>query len=78
MDSNKFNPSSIGGMLAFFGLFSSVLSFFGYNLKILMWIDSWGPTVGWIIRIGLILVGGALFFLFREKEEEIEVNSETE
>ena len=25
-----------------------------------MWIDSWGPTVGWVIRIGCVVLGAVL------------------
>ncbi|MDY7395921.1 hypothetical protein UMM65_11750 [Aureibaculum sp. 2210JD6-5] len=66
--------SKLGGYIAIFGVASIILSFFNYNLRILMWIDSWGTTVGWIIRIGLIVLGAALFFLgARDTEEEPEV-----
>ena len=50
----------IGATIALFGILSIVLSFIGYNLRILMWIDSWGVGAGWGIRIGLIVVGGVL------------------
>jgi len=56
---------SIGGFLAAAGVMSSVMIFFGYNLKILMWIDMWGPAIGWVIRIALIVGGIALVILSR-------------
>ena len=61
----------LGGFLALAGVVSAVLSFVGYELRLLMWIDSWGTGVGWGIR-GALLVGGlALMFLIpSEKEEE--------
>lgn len=55
--------ANLGGFLAISGIISSVLYLIDYNLKILMWIDSWGSTMGWVIRGGLILAGAALFFL---------------
>lgn len=44
-----------------------------------MWVDKWGTSTGWIIRIALILVGAALFFMFNKKEEaELTKKEETE
>ena len=56
---------NIGGFMAIAGIASIVMSFFDYNLKILLWIDMWGPTVGWVIRIALIVVGALLYFVGR-------------
>lgn len=75
MDFIKSKLSSIGALLAIFGLGSAILSLFDYNLRILMWVDLWGTTMGWVIRIGLIVVGVALLFLFN-KSEEAEAKSE--
>lgn len=61
---------SIGSYMAIFGIISSVLYFFDYNLSILTWIDNWGETVGWLIRGGLIVVGAILFFVGKGDEEE--------
>ncbi|MEM6533782.1 MAG: hypothetical protein AAF654_14255 [Myxococcota bacterium] len=54
--------ASIGSFMALAGIISTLLSFVGYELRILMWIDMWGTGIGWVIRIGLIVVGAALFF----------------
>lgn len=62
----------IGGFMAIVGLVSSVLYLMDMNLRVLMFIDMWGPVVGWIIRIGLIVVGGGLAllgFVFTDDEE---------
>jgi uncharacterized membrane protein YdjX (TVP38/TMEM64 family) len=61
-----------GAMLAIFGFASAVLAFFGYNLKVLMWIDLWGDTLGWVIRVGAILIGAILFFMFGRADDEEE------
>ena len=63
MDFIKNKLSSIGAVLALFGLASTVLYFLDFNLRLLMWIDNWGETTGWIIRIGLIILGAILYFL---------------
>jgi len=60
---------SIGTYMAIAGLASIVLHFLGMNLKLLMWIDMWGTTVGWAIRIGLLVVGIALVAMGPASEE---------
>ena len=57
-----------GLLLAAMGIMSIALSIFNYNIRLLAWIDIWGNTTGWIIRILLILGGGALFFLYGRSE----------
>jgi hypothetical protein len=47
-----------------------LLSIFNYNIRLLAWIDLWGNTMGWIIRILLILIGGALFLLYGSDTED--------
>ncbi|HEU5076727.1 MAG TPA: hypothetical protein VFU02_21200 [Polyangiaceae bacterium] len=59
---------SFAGFLAFAGLMSIVLNLVGYNLRILMWIDLWGDVVGWMIRVGLLVGGVALFFVLPSEE----------
>ncbi len=55
-----------GGYLFFFGVGSIVLDFFHLQFVILAWIDTWGPSVGWGIRIGMAVVGAALWLLGKE------------
>jgi len=64
---------TIGTYMALAGVISSVLLLLDRNLTILMWIDNWGETTGWVIRIGLIVVGLVLLFLGKgDEEEEVE------
>ncbi len=60
----------IGGLMFFFGLASIVLYFLNYELTLLMWIDMWGETVAWVIRIGLLVAGGALWLFDRSNDSE--------
>lgn len=55
--------TGLGVLLALYGVLSGVLYFFDYNLRILMWVDLWGPLVGWGIRGVLVVGGGALAFV---------------
>lgn len=64
--------------MAFFGLFAIVLNFMGRVPTILMWIYEWGETPAWIIKIGLVVVGAALFFIGKSQEPEKEVETEKE
>ena len=59
----KSKLSSLGAFLALAGVVSIVLSFFQYNLRILMWIDMWGTTMGWVIRGSLVVGGGILYLI---------------
>lgn len=59
---------SFAAFLAFAGLMSIVLNLVGYNLRVLMWIDLWGDIVGWVIRVGLLVGGAALFFVLPSEE----------
>lgn len=69
MENIKSKLGQGGLVLAVMGLISALLSIINYNIRLLAWIDSWGSTMGWVLRIILILAGGALFFLFGRAEE---------
>ncbi len=59
---------SLGGWLFIFGAGSFLLNMFGMEFMLLSWIDNWGPTVGLGIRVGLIVVGAALWLIGRKQE----------
>jgi hypothetical protein len=58
----------LGGAMFFFGVGSIILYFLNMQFIILAWIDLWGPTVGWIIRGALTVVGGVLWLLGAKQE----------
>jgi hypothetical protein len=60
---------NIGGLMILLGAGSIVLGYVGYEFSVLMWVDNWGSTVGWLIRGALILVG-AILWLQRSKMED--------
>lgn len=71
MDNLKSKLGQGGLILAAMGAISMLLSLFNYNLRLLAWIDIWGITMGWILRIVFIIAGSALFYFFgRDTEEE--------
>ena len=59
-----------GGTLFFFGIGSIILHYLNMEFIVLAWIDLWGEKTGWVIRIGLAVVGGAMWLLGRESEPE--------
>lgn len=59
---------TIGMYLAIFGIGSIILYFMDMQFSLLMWIDNWGETTGWAIRIGMTIVGAILFFIGSSKE----------
>lgn len=61
---------SIGGLMFILGLGSFVLHYLNMEFKLLMWVDNWGPTVGTLIRVGLVVVGGALWLLGSKREKQ--------
>ena len=52
----------IGAILAILGAGSFVLNMMGLEFTLLAWIDSWGTATGTGIRVGMIVLGGFLFF----------------
>ena len=70
MENIKSKLGKGGILLAAMGIMSIVLSIFNYNIRLLAWVDAWGNTMGWIIRILLILGGGALYFFYGNYDDE--------
>ncbi len=64
----------LGGYMIFFGLFAIVLNFMDRVPTILAWIYNWGDTVAWAIKIGLVVVGIALYFAGGKSQEEVAVS----
>lgn len=72
MENMKSKLGQGGLVLAAMGIISALLSIFNYNIRLLAWIDLWGSSMGWVLRIVLVLAGGALFFLFGKAEDDEE------
>lgn len=72
MEQIKGKIGQAGLVLAAMGAMSIILSFFNYEVRLLAWIDLWGTTIGWVIRIGLIVGGAALFFFLGNDDDESE------
>lgn len=70
MDDIKSKLGKAGLALGAMGILTILLSIFNYNIRLLAWVDLWGNTMGWVIRILLIVGGGALYWFFGNTEEE--------
>ena len=51
-----------GMYMMIIGAFTAVLPVVGMQSRIFGFLDSWGPTTGWAIKIGLIVIGAVLYF----------------
>lgn len=77
METIKSNLGKGGLLLAAMGIMSIILSIFNYNIRLLSWVDAWGNTMGWVIRILLIVGGGALFLFFgNDLEVDVDVDEQ--
>ena len=74
MENIKSRLGQGGLLLAAMGIMSIILSVFNYNIRLLAWIDIWGTTMGWIIRVILIILGGGLFIFFGRSTEDDDDN----
>ncbi|WP_395063447.1 hypothetical protein [Flavobacterium sp.] len=68
----------IGSFMAVIGILAVVMNYLGRVPTLLMWIYNWGDTVAWAIKIGLIVVGGALYFFAPKEIEEVHETAPTE
>ena len=59
-----------GVLLVILGLGSFGMNMMGREFQLLMWVDSWGPLVGNIIRFGIAALGGLMIILGVGDEEE--------
>ena len=66
----KIKISYLGIGTAIAGFLSIIFSFTPLNLVILVWIDFFGETVGWIFKISLIIIGLVLFYDYDQSGEE--------
>jgi hypothetical protein len=53
----------IGSLAVFLGIFAIVLYYLDRVPTVLAWIYNWGEGPAWGIKIGLIVVGAALWLL---------------
>jgi len=64
----------IGIYLLIGGIGSILLNQFGYEIVLQQWIDNWGETVGWAIRVSAIVLGAILVLLGIRQEAQGDLN----
>jgi hypothetical protein len=68
---------NIGGLMVMFGAGSMLLGFIGYEFTLMMWVDTWGPTMGSIIRGALIVIGAVLWVMGNKSESAQQQETDT-
>jgi len=63
----------IGTYAALIGIALIILPYFGLTLRFLDWVNNWGETTAWAIKIGLIVVGAILYFMEKPQTEATEI-----
>ena len=61
---------SIGSLLFILGAAASILGLMGYVPKVLVWINTWGESTAWVIKIGLMILGAALYMMGARKKAD--------
>jgi len=61
----------IGKYILIWGIGSILFSQFGYELRIFMWTNHWGETIGWLIRGGSIVIGIVLMAIAMKERIEM-------
>ncbi len=65
----------IGSFMALIGAAAIIFGFMDRVPKLLMWIYNWGETIAWVIKIGLVVIGIALYFMGKENTEVSDENA---
>ena len=66
---------SLGSLLFLFGVAAIIFGFTDMVPVVLTWIYKWGETTAWIIKIGLVVFGGALY-LIGARKKSVEASEE--
>lgn len=64
--------ANVGFWLLILGLGSFGINYFGYEFKLLMWVDQWGDTTGTMIRLGCAALGLILIVVSAAKSAKTE------
>jgi len=60
----------IGTTLLLFGLGPMFLDMVGREIVFLVWIDQWGPEIGWALKAAMIAIGAVLLMPSESKTED--------
>ena len=60
----------IGSLLFILGAAASILGLMGYVPVVLSWINQWGENTAWVIKIGFMILGAALYMMGARKKAD--------
>jgi len=60
----------IGSLLFILGAAASILGLMGYVPIVLSWINTWGEKTAWVIKIGFMILGAALYIMGARKKAD--------
>lgn len=69
--------NKIGSLMALFGVLAIVFGFLDRVPSVLVWIYNWGESTAWVIKIGLIVVGGAMWLISNRMMSKSSVEIDT-
>ncbi len=61
---------SIGSLLFILGAAASIFGLMGRVPIVLGWINQWGENTAWVIKIGFMILGAALFMMGARKKAD--------
>jgi len=61
---------SIGSLLFILGAAASIFGLMDRDLIVLGWINQWGQNTAWVIKIGFMILGAALFMMGARKKAD--------
>ncbi|HEY5771532.1 MAG TPA: hypothetical protein VIS75_02840 [Chitinophagaceae bacterium] len=61
---------SIGSLLFILGAAASIFGLMDRDLIVLSWIKQWGQNTAWVIKIGFMILGAALFMMGARKKAD--------
>lgn len=61
---------SLGSLLFIFGAAATIFGLMDRVPRVLVWIYNWGETTAWVIKIGFMVLGAALYIIGSRKKAE--------
>lgn len=58
----------LGSFLFIIGVLAIIMDYANRVPRILAWIYNWGDTTAWAIKIGLVVIGAALYLAARKSK----------
>ena len=65
---NRMKP--IGSLLFILGAVASIFGLIGRVPILLSWINGWGESTAWVIKIGFMILGAALYMMGARKKAD--------